>query len=396
MDFKFTDEEEVFRDEVRSFLRKNPYDQMKIEYEDQGYSQGGYSREFHKKLGEAGYLSLCWPTENGGRGAPLMKQFIMLEELTRAKAPITAINLVHTVSHLLIEHGTERAKREILPALGTGDIVFWLGFTEPDAGSDLLSLKTTAKHEADYFIINGQKSCSSYAGASDWVYLLVNTNPEGLRARNLSLILVDKKLPGVTVKPVLNLGGLEMHHDVFLDDVKVHQDYLIGEENQGFPYLLAGLESDRFWSARGLKAQWLEIILDEILCFIRDDPLGRELFVTKDSARDALATLKTEIEVSRLFAYRCASMLDQGRTLTYEAAALKCFVEEVSVRFWHTIVEILGPFGLLKNSRRFPFLEQLWYFYILSVPVSILAGGAAEIQKDTIARLRLGIKPTRQ
>jgi len=393
MDFRFTDEEEKFRDEVRGFLKDNPPEKFETEYHDEGFGMGAFSRDFYKKLGQAGYLSLTWPPEYGGRGESIMKQYILLEELTLAGAPYQAAQLIETVPHLIIEYGTERAKQELLTQIRSGDTIFWLGFTEPDAGSDLLNLKTVAKEEDDYFTVNGQKSCSSWTGGSDWVYLLVCTDPAGRRGRNLSLLLVDKSLPGVNLTPIRNLAGKEMHYEVFFDNVRVHRDFLIGEKNQGLPYLVAGLESDRFWGARGFKAQWLQHILEDIVRFIKDDPIGKEVVSSKSWVRNALAELRIEMEAGRLFAYRCAWMLDRGMTLTYEASALKYFIEELSVRFWHTIVEIFGPLAILKESKRFPFAKKLWYYYLLSVPVSILAGGTAEVQKDTIARSKLGIKP---
>jgi len=216
MDFSFTPEDERFRDEVRNFLSQNPPDSFECENPDEGSSQGGFSRAFYKRLGDAGLLSLTWPREYGGRGESLIKQFILMEELAYNKAPFCATQLIETVPHLIINYGSATAKSEVLPRIKSGDIIFWLGYTEPGAGSDLLALKMTAEEDGDYFVMNGQKSCSTWAHASDWVLLLANTDPQAPRGRGLSLFIVDKNLTGITVTPVINLAGIRTHNDVFL------------------------------------------------------------------------------------------------------------------------------------------------------------------------------------
>ena len=390
MNFSFTPEDERFREEVKSFLKQNSPNSFECENPDEGFSMGGFSRSFYKRLGEAGYLSLIWPQEYGGRGEPLMKQFILLEELAYNKAPFCAAQLIETVPHLIIEYGSERAKQEVLSRIKSGDIIFWLGYTEPDAGSDLLALKMTAQEDGDYFIINGQKSCSTWAHASDWILLLVCTDPEAPRGRGLNLCLVDKNLPGIKLAPVINLAGVRTHNDVFFDDVRVHKDFLLGQKGSGLSLMFAGLESDRFWG-RAVKPHFLERVLGEVLSFLRDDPLGQEILAAKPWARDLLAQIRIEIEISRLFSLQCISKLNRGVKLSYEASGLKLFSEEVGVRFFNALVNILGPLGTVKESKRLPFAQDLYYYYLGSIACTI-AGGTAEIQRDTIARFGLGLK----
>ena len=391
MDFSFTPEDERFRDEVRNFLSQNPPDSFECENPDEGSSQGGFSRAFYKRLGDAGLLSLTWPREYGGRGESLIKQFILMEELAYNKAPFCATQLIETVPHLIIDYGSATAKSEVLPRIKSGDIIFWLGYTEPGAGSDLLALKMTAEEDGDYFVMNGQKSCSTWAHASDWVLLLANTDPQAPRGRGLSLFIVDKSLTGITVTPVINLAGIRTHNDVFFDNVRVHKDFLLGEKGSGLSLMFAGLESDRFWG-RAVKPHFLERVLGEVLSFFRGDPLGREILSSKPWARDILAQIKIEIEISRLFSLQCISKLNQGARLSYEASVLKLFSEEVGVRFFSALIDILGPLGTLSESKRLPFAQDLWNYYLGSIAYTI-AGGTTEIQKDTIARFGLGLKP---
>jgi len=387
VDFGFTAGEEEFREEVRDFLKRNPPDSFACENPDEGTSMGGFSRAFYKKLGEAGYLSLTWPEEYGGRGEPLMKQFILMEELAYAQAPFCATQLIETVPHLITEHGTERAQKEVLPSIKSGDLIFWLGYTEPGAGSDLLALQMTAIKDGDEYVINGQKNCSTWAHVSDWVLLLTCTDPEAPRGKGLSLFVVDKKLPGISIEPVINIGGVRAHNNVFFDDVRVHRDFLLDEPGSGLRLMFAGLESDRFWG-RAVKPHFLQRFLNETLAFFRSDPLGSKIIAQKPWARDALAALQIEIEVSRLFSLECISRLSHGEPLTYRSSILKLFSEEVGVRLMNTMADILGPLAILKDQSRFPAADDFWNFYLGAIAYTI-AGGSTEIQKDTIARFGL-------
>jgi len=251
----------------------------------------------------------------------------------------------------------------------------------------LLGLKSTARKEGDYYIINGQKSCSSGAHVSDWVLLLSTTDTTAPRGKGLSLFVVNKALPGITVNPVINLEGVAKHNNVFFEDVKVHKDYLIGELNSGLRLMFAGLQSDRFWG-RCVKPHFLDRVLGEFVAFLRSDPLGQKIISSNPWAREALADLRIEIEMSRLLSLDCVSKLHRGIKLVYEASNLKLFSEEVGVRLFHTIVNLMGPYGILKESSRFPFASSLWRYYLSSIPYTV-AGGTAEIQRDTIARFGL-------
>ena len=390
MDFSFTADEQEFISEVKKFLQENPPEKFPCESPDRGTGFGAYSRAFYKKLGEARYLSLMWPKEYGGRGESVMKQFILLEQLAYHKAPFSTMTMAQTVPREIIKHGTERAKKEILPQVRNGDLVFWLGYSEPQAGSDLLALRTSAREEGDYFVINGQKIWSTWAHYSDWVYLLTVTDPEGPRGRNLSMFLVDKKLPGVTVDPILSLADIKMHCIVYFDNVRVHKDFLLGEKNNALDLMLAGLEADRFWN-RAPKPVWLIRLLDDVIRFLRNDPLGREIISAKPWVEGALAEFRIETEVARLFALRCAWMLVRGMSPGYESSMLKYFTEEVTIRFSNFMVDTLGFLGTLRKTEMSPFAQDLCNYYLYSIPYSI-AGGSAEIQKETIARLKWGLR----
>lgn len=393
MDFSvtLTPEEEKFREEVREFIKNNPPESFPCDGpEQEGWGIGCFSRVFTKRMGEAGYLGLTLPQEWGGREGTFTQQSILNEEMIRVGAPIIGSSYTHTIAKWIVEDGTERMKKELLPKLLSGDIIFWMGYTEPNAGSDLFAIESTGEQDGDYFIINGHKSCNTWAYISDWGFFLVNTDPEGRRAHNLSLFFIDGKTPGITIEPILNLGGWTMHCDVYFKDVKVHKDWLVGEKNNAIAVLFKGLEADRILG-RSIKGHTLLRELDQILHFLKEDPLGREILASKPWARHALAELRIDCEAARVYGQWCLWKLDQDMPVPYEGSVLHHFAEALGVRFHRTILDILGPMGTLKVSQRFPLAYKFWTWYIMSIPASI-AGGVLEIQKDTIARFGLGLK----
>jgi len=171
---------------------------------------------------------------------------------------------------------------------------------------------------------------------------------------------------------------------VFFDDVRVPKEYMIGEKGSGLKLMFAGLESDRFWG-RAVKPHFLERVIGEVVGFLTTDPLGKEILASKPWARNALAQVRIETELSRLVSLDCIGKLNRGAKLTYEPSILKYFSEEVGVKLFNTLIEVFGPLGVLKESREHPFIYDLYYYYLGAIAFTI-AGGTTEIQKDTIAR----------
>ncbi len=390
MDFEFTEQEKKFREEVREFLKKEPPQSFVWDHPEEGYGMGAFSRAYGRRLGEKGWISLTWPKEYGGQVRSLMELFIFKEEMAYHRAPLESLFLNETVPELIIHYGSERAKRELLPRIASGEIIFWLGYSEPEAGSDLLSLTTRAVEEGDHFIVNGQKVWSSWAHMSDWVLLLVKTDPEAPKSRSLSILLVDKQLPGVTVRPLISAAGLHTHNEVFFDDVKVPKDFLIGKKNEGLRLMFRGLESDRFWG-RCIKAAFLRVLLEDIVKFVSETPQGKESLSHDPTLRHRLADMAVQIDVCQLLTYRAIDMLNRGKALAYEASVLKLFADELGQRFFKLSMDILGSYGPLKEDSKWAFFNgELFRFYLYSAAIT-LAGGTSEIQRDTIAVRGLGL-----
>jgi len=394
MDFTFTEEEQAWRREARVFLEKELLDNYPCEAEDDGYGFGGWSDAFTRRLGEKGWLGITWPREYGGQGRSLMDLFILFDEIAYSRLPAAGIWSIESFCMPIVAAGTEELKREFLPMAAKGEATLWEGFSEPDAGSDLLALTTSAVEDGDYYIINGQKTWNSYAHCANYGYTAARTDPEAPRHKGISLFLIDMSSPGVTVRPIPDMSGGYCYAEVFLDNVRVPEKNLLGEKNRGLPLILSGLEGDRFW-ARGVKASYVRRLLEEVVVYCRETkgsdgkPLAENPLVHQKMADAAV-----EIEVCRLLTYRAIDKLNRGENLSYEASVLTVFADEMGQRFANAVMQILGLYGQLeKGSKWLPLHGEIERSYLASVGHTI-AGGTSEINRNTIARFGLGL-PTR-
>ena len=222
MHFTFPDSAEAFRREVRAFLAERPIPDYPVDATDGGYGTGPFSREFLLALGARGWIGLTWPEEVGGAGRPMVDQLVMLEELALAGAPFGPLAGNDQWGQSLIRDGNQRLRDELLPAIASGEATCWQGFSEPDAGSDLLALRTTARRDGDEYTITGHKIWSSEAGAYTHGQVLARTesiDDAGSRANGLTMFVVPNDAPGLTLRPILAMTGEVYHYEAFLDEV---------------------------------------------------------------------------------------------------------------------------------------------------------------------------------
>ncbi len=391
MDFTFTEEEQAWRREVHDFLEKEPLEGYPCEIDDDFYGFGAWSLAFMHRLAEKKWLGRTWPKEYGGQERPLMELFILFDEMAYYKSPAAAIWSIEAFGLPIISYGSEELQRKFLPSAIRGEVSLWEGFSEPNAGSDLLALTTSAVEDGDYYIINGQKTWNSYAHHASYGYTAARTDPDAPRHKGISLFLIDMSLPGITVRPIPDMAGGYCFAEIFFENARVPKEYLIGEKNQGFPLLLSGLEGDRFW-ARCAKASYIRRLLEETVYYCRktkgDDG---KLLAENPLIRHKLADAAIEVEICRLLSYRATSKLSKGETLTYEAAVLKTFADEMGQRFANAVMQIMGIYGQLeRGSKLAPLKGEIERGYLSSVGTTI-AGGTSEIQRNTIARFGLGL-----
>jgi len=394
MDFARTAEEEVFASDVRRFLAAHPPESFALDGMDAGYGSGAHSREFLAALAAQGWLSMCWPKAYGGQERPMFLKLVLMEELALAGAPFGPLAGGWQTADAIIEYGTDRLRREILPKIASGEATFWQGYSEPDAGSDLLALKTTARRDGDHWVIRGHKIWSSHAGISSYGLVFTRTSQEARRSRGFSMFVVANGTPGMDVRPIRSLTGGVYHYEVFLDDVRVPADLMLGPEGEGFVALLNGLDSDRFWG-RFYKAPALERVLRQLVDHANTTAADGRRPADNPVVRRRLAHMATQIAALRLMFYRAACLIRDGGSITYETAVAKVMADETGQRLAQLGVDVLGLWGSLRERSPWARLGgRMPDTYLTSLGHTI-AGGTAEILRTTVAVRGLGLPSVR-
>ena len=390
MEFAFTADEEAFAGEVRRFLAEHPPERYPLDGVDAGYGSGAHSRAVKTALGERGWLGMCWPRRFGGQERPMFHKLVLFEALALAGAPFGPLAGSWQTADAIIEYGTERLRRELLPAVARGEATFWQGYSEPGAGSDLLSLTTEAKRDGDHWIIRGHKIWSSHAGISNYGLVFTRTGREARRSRGFSMFVVPNGTPGMDIRPIRSLTGDVYHYEVFLDDVRVPADMMLGPEGEGFIALLNGLDSDRFWG-RFYKAPMLRRILGELVQYANVTQRGGAPLARDPGIRRRLAALATDVQAVRLLFYRIAWMIQEGMPTPYETALVKVMADETGQAVAALGMEMLGLYGPLTEDSRWARLNgSIQHLYQTSLGQTI-AGGTSEILRSTVATRGLGL-----
>ena len=390
MDFAWTAEERAFAEDVRRFLRAHPPERFPVDGMDAGYGSGAHSREFLAALAAEGWLAMCWPKAYGGAERPMFLKLVLMEELALAGAPFGPLPGCWQTADAIIEYGTERLRHDVLPEIARGAATFWQGYSEPDAGSDLLALKTTARRDGDHWILRGHKIWSSHAGISRHGLVFARTSQETRRSRGFSMFVVPNGTPGMDIRPIRSLTGEVYHYEVFLDEVRVPADLMLGPEGQGFIALLNGLDSDRFWG-RFYKAPALERVLRQLVDYANTPSADGRRLADNALVRRRLAHMATEIAALRFMFYRAACLIRDGGSITYETAVAKVMADETGQRLAQLGMDVLGLWGSLgEGSPSAKLGGRMFNTYLTSLGHTI-AGGTAEILRTTVAVRGLGL-----
>jgi alkylation response protein AidB-like acyl-CoA dehydrogenase len=390
VDFLFTEGQERFRQEVRSFLDEelpsNWVGYIGTAFDDTvAPTKDGEQvfREMALKLGKKGWLSLFWPKEYGGQACSYVDYLIFLEEIARRGSPgFNAIG-AKMLAPTIFKYGTEEQKERHLKPIASGEEFWCEGFTEPNAGSDIASLQTKAVKDDSDYIINGQKTWSTFVKYSDWCCLLSRTDPELKRHRGISFFLVDLSTPGITVRPIIDIQGEPDFGEIFFEDARVPKENLLGGENEGWKVVQTMLNYERIAIAPVTAARTM---IDRLTEYVKEKP-GR----LWPGAREKLAQLKVEAEVGRLICYRLAWLHDVGQATAYDAAQARLYGTELLQRTTKVAMELLGFYGQLdKEDSRAPLQGWFRHLYLSSIGVTI-AAGTSEILKNVIALSGLGL-----
>jgi hypothetical protein len=338
-----------------------------------------------RKMGEKGWWSLSWPEKYGGQSS-MMKQAIVTDVMSYHRGPIGGV-AVAISGPTIVQVGSEEMKREWLPRIASGEAPFWLGYSEPNAGSDLASLRTSAVEDGDHFVVNGQKVWSTGAHVGGYCWLLARTDPKAPRHKAASLMIVPNDTPGVTIKPIINICGLHSFNEVFFDDVRVPKKNVVGEVNRGFYNVMLALQFERLIVASG----GFRRVLEELVQYARETEHGGTRLADLPHVRRKLAEMSVEIDIFYSYYWQTATMLEKGKIPELEASALKLFFSELSVRFANAATDVLGLYGPLdRGSKWAPFDGRVAMGYLDSLSGPIGAG-SSEIQRNIIATRGLGL-----
>ncbi len=391
MDFRFTPQEEAFRQEVHEVIEK----ECPADLRGGGVNimeEIGNLFAWRAKLAKRNWIAPAWPKEYGGAGMSIMEQFIYNQETARMRAPphifIGGLG-VAVVGPTIIHYGTEEQKKEFIPKILSGEHMWCQGFSEPEAGSDLASLKTRAVRDGDDYVINGQKIWTTVAHVSHYMLMLARTDPEAPKHKGISYFLVPMKTPGITVRPLLNLPGVREFNEVFLEDARIPASCRLGEENQGW-YMAAttlDIERSNIGSAVGQQQS-----VEDLTRFARENKdngvvrLGRN-----PGLRYELAERYIETEAAMMLSSRVVTLQAKGLIPNYEASAVKLYSMEMSQRIANTGLRLLGLYGqLARGSKWAPLKGRLEYQYLRSIG-STIEGGTSEIQRNIMATRGLGL-----
>ncbi|HMS59158.1 MAG TPA: acyl-CoA dehydrogenase family protein [Tepidiformaceae bacterium] len=397
MDWRDNSEQAAFRAEVRALIEARlprRYREMaeqggpgERQWEFDRKSPDAAAREaavaWHAALAERGWVAPHWPKEYGGGGLTPMEQFVLNQEFARAAVPPVGGSGVGLLGPTLIIHGTPEQKAKYLPPILAGEATWAQGYSEPGSGSDLASLQTRAVRDGDDFVLNGQKIWTSGAHTADALFALVRTDPQAPKHRGISFLLIDDiKTPGITIRPLTDMGGRHYFNEVFFQDVRVPARNLVGEENRGWyvGMTLLDFERSNIGGAVGARRK-----LHELIDVVRANPVLRER-VNNSSVRQEIAQRFIETEVMYQFSLRVISMQNRGQVPNDEASTSKLYNSELSQRLAQTAMQAVGMLGnLIEGSD-----ESFGRSYIGVVPATI-RGGTSEVQRNVIATRGLGL-----
>ena len=401
MDLRFTPEELAFRDEVRTFFRDHLPPAIRAKLVEGKKLAKDDIVTWQRILNKKGWAVANWPTRWGGTGWTPVQQYIFQEELQLAPAPQPLGVGVTMVGPVLIAFGSEAQKNRFLPRIANLDDWWCQGFSEPGAGSDLASLRTTAKREGDYYIVNGQKIWTTLAQHADWIFCLVRTDPHVKKQEGISFLLIDMKTPGITVRPIITIEGGHEVNEVFFDDVKVPAENLVGEENKGWDYAKYLLGRERTGIARvGLSKERLRRIRE--LASLETDN-GRPL-IEDERFREKLAAVEVELKALEMTQLRVVAA-ERHRTDNKPDPAssiLKLKGSEIQQATTELLMEVVGPYAMPYQPEREdderwnePPIGPEWagpiaptYFNWRKTSIY---GGTNEIQKNIVAKAILGL-----
>jgi alkylation response protein AidB-like acyl-CoA dehydrogenase len=387
MRYDFTPEQVAWRDEIRAFVREHLTRELLDELREAGNEgKGPLAQQFVLKLRDRGWWGIAWPPEYGGLGRSAIDQWIFVDELEGAGAPMLPLT-VTSVAPTIMRIGSEEQRRYWLPRITAAEVDFAVAYSEPEAGTDMASLRARAVLDGDQWVVNGQKMWNTMAHMATHNWVAVRTEPDAPKHKGISMMIVPMDAPGVTVQAIYVWPGLRTNA-VFFDNVRVPRDYLVGERGMGFYYAAMALNFERLsiGSVAMVRRYFRELVAAVREIEIDGRPLRADPWV-----RERLARLAVDIEAARMLGLETAWALQQGRVPAAESSMAKIFVSELAQRVADAGSEVLGLNGQLHPQEGAARLHGRLQWLYRTAPLLAFGGGTNEVQRNIIAMLGYGL-----
>ncbi|MBX3026915.1 acyl-CoA dehydrogenase family protein [bacterium] len=378
----FTPEQKKLRDELRAYFAAMMTEELTREIQSSG--EGGGGPLYHQalqKMGADGWIGIGWPVEYGGQGRTPIEQFIFSDEVQRAGFPLPFLT-INSVGNTIMQFGSEEQKKELLPRILQGTLHAAIGYTEPEAGTDLASLRTRAVKDGDDYVINGTKVFTSLANYADYIWLAARTDPDAPKHAGISIFMVDTKLPGFKLTPIWTMAGVRTNATYF-EDVRVPKSALVGGENMGWSLIVNQLNHER-------------------IALMTVGPLGRNLEEVRQWARATrladgrrvidqgwvqlnLARVRAGWEALRLLSWRQAWCMTNGGVNFADASTVKVYASEFYVDAYRLLLEVVGQGGALRKDSAATVLQGRLEMLYRAMLILTFGGGTNEVQRDIIA-----------
>lgn len=394
MDFNYTPAENAFRMDLRKWLADalpKGWGETVFEPEEEE-ARYLFRRDWDRKLASGGWTGINWPVEYGGRGATLVERAIFAEEMARARAP-ESLNIIgqNLAGPTILHFGTEAQKKRFLPKIISSEEIWAQGFSEPNAGSDLASVRTRAERKGDKFIVNGQKIWTSFAQYSQWCFALVRTDPDAPKHKGISFLLIDMNSPGVSIRPLRQISGESEFNETFFDDVEVPAENLVGDLNDGWRIAMTTLAYERGPEDCLARQIRFKRELDSLIDVAGAMPMDDGVVSDDPGVQEDLGRAIVEIDAMRLVALRSFSRFLNGEERGPDASIIKLYWSHAAQRMNEKAIDILGAPGLLTGEDSEAVARGSFGMSYLQSKAFTIYSGSSEIQRNIIGERLLGL-----
>lgn len=397
MDFGFSEKEVRLREEVRKFARdemkgKRIFSMLEEEGTDKDWA---FAMQISKKLSQRGWLTMSWPKEYGGMGATPFEQYVYIDEASYWGLPGISMGVsgIGWIGPSLMLFGSEEQRKTYIPLIAAGDPdgVWCTAYSEPNAGSDFANIQTSAIRCGDDYIVNGQKIWTSCGHRARWCWLAARTDSSVTKKQHgISLLILDMKRPGITVKPIVNMAGCHIFNEIFFDNVRIPVSNLVGTENKGWSHLMQALAFERH-SIAPQFCGYSRRILEFLTKYVRQTRYSGKPMSADPVIRHKLAERAIELETLTMFGYEITWKMSKGVVPVYEAARNKAYCDAFIQRLATTGTEILGIYSQVDGWPDWQCLMNAVPRLFMMFPGIAIAGGTDEVQKNIVGQFKLDL-----